>query len=107
LIGPIKCFQNTSANELVVSIKSHDYAIAGTVVNGGKIDILKSRHPSSVLYISIVLPINLVKFEVVSVDLPTSVRGRIINNYYFVIGVVLKENRIQVILNSKIFEVIV
>lgn len=51
--------------------------------------------------------INFIKFEVIFIGIPTAISWSIIDNYYFIVGIVLLEDWIQIIFYSKVSVVIV
>lgn len=51
--------------------------------------------------------INFIKFEVIFIGISTAISWSIIDNYYFIVGIVLLEDWIQIIFYSKVSVVIV
>ena len=62
------------------------------MIDGGKIDVLKSGCPLLIFDIGVTLLMDFVEVEVVAVYLVAAIIGGIVNDDYLVVGVILCED---------------
>ena len=77
------------------------------MADGGEVNVLKGSRSMRVFDVSVALFINCVKAEEVAVDFVAAVSGGIVHYHYLVVGVVLREDGVEVGLDAKIGIVVV
>lgn len=107
LVICIEDLQDILTDELVVSIHYQYYGIIAADIKDCIVDIFHGCLMLVIFYIWVSFLRNAVEVEVLSVGEVTAIIGGIIDDDRKVIGVVLTENRVEVVLNSKIDVVVV
>ena len=107
LVSCVEDLQDILADELVVGIQSEGNRVGGAVVVSCDIDVLKSSLPLSVLDVDIIFLVNVVEVEPLAVDLIAVVGGGVVDEDQEVVGVVLLEDRVEVLLDAELGVVVV
>ena len=107
LIAPVKDLKHISTDKLIISIEGDNYGIFTTMVDRGKVNVLKSGNSFGVLDISVALLVDCIETEEVTVDFTTAIGGSIIDYDHFVIGVILSEDGVEVVLDTEVGIVVV
>ena len=107
LICCIEDLQHVLADELIVGIQGNNHRVRGAVVVRSDVDVFQGSFPLFVLDVYIVFPVDVVEVEPLTVDLVAVVGGGVVDEDQEVVGVVLLEDRIEVVLDAELGVVVV
>lgn len=104
---PIKQLKSVPANQFIVPIQHYNDWVLTALLQSSLVNILQGCNPFGVFDVNILRLVNLVETKIVSIYLPTSVGGRIVDDYLFEISIVLEEYWVEIGLNSKACVIVV
>ena len=102
LVGPVEGLEYVSADELVVAVDVEDDRVVGAVVEGGEVEVGEGGEPQQVFDVGVALLVDGVEGEVVAVERVAAVGGGVVDDDHPVVGVVLREDGVEVVLNAEV-----
>jgi len=97
----VKQFQSIFTNQLVIQINQQKYISSCTMFGDGYMNVFQSCFTSWIFNIFELLFCNFIELKVGKVNRLTVIIGGIVDNNCYIIGVVLRENGVQIKLYSE------
>ena len=101
LVGPVEDLQHVPANKLIIAVESEDDGVLSAIVDRGKVDVLEGKGSPNVFDVGIALLVDGVEAEEAAEDFVAIVGGSVIDDHYPVVGVVLREEGVEVGLDAE------
>ena len=101
LVGPVEDLQHVSANQLVIAADNCHNGVLSAIVDRGKVDVLEGKGSPNVFDVGIALLVDGVEAEEAAKDFVAIVGGSVIDDHYPVVGVVLREEGVEVGLDAE------
>ena len=107
MILSIEDLENIPANELIISVKMNYDRVLAAVKMIGIVVISHCSFPFSIVDVDIFRVGNPVELKVLPIDLVTAIARGVVCDDCEVVAVVLSENRVEIVLDSKSIVVVV
>lgn len=96
LVSPVEDLKYVSADQLVVAINIEDDRILAAVVLRSKVEVGEWSSSIIVFDVGVTLLVDGEEAEVVSVYLSTAVVGAVVDDHQLIVGIILREDRVEV-----------
>lgn len=107
LVGPVEDLKDVSANQLVIAVDGEYDGVPAAVVDGSEVEVGEGRGPVGVFEVGVALLVDGEEGEVGPVDLVAAVGGAVVDDHHPVVGVVLREDRVEARLDAEARVVVV
>ena len=102
LVDPVEDLQHVPADELIVAVECEDDGVLSAVVDRGQVDVLEGSGAPRVFDVGVELLVDGVEAEEAAVEWVAIVGGSIVHNNHPVVGVVLREDGVEVVLDAEV-----